>query len=98
MISKTRKARQQQVRVTFSLPAAEPAEHVYVVGDFNAWKAGAHPLRKRANGRRSCIVELPVGARARFRYVTANGEWFDDSDADGFEPNDHGGHDGVVLT
>jgi 1,4-alpha-glucan branching enzyme len=98
VISKTPKPLKQQVRVTFSLPVGEPADRVSVVGDFNGWQPNRHPLRKRANGRRSCVVELPSGAKARFRYVTANGHWFDDTDADAFEPNGHGGHDGIVLT
>ena len=98
MISKSAHPRQPHVRVTFSLPSHQPADTVWVVGDFNDWAPGRHPLRKRSNGRRSAVVELPSGTRCRFRYVTAQGEWFDDDDADGFDPNGHGGHDGVLLT
>jgi 1,4-alpha-glucan branching enzyme len=57
------------VRVTFVLPAAEPAGAVSVVGDFNDWNPFAHPLRKRTNGSRSAVVTLPAGSTLRFRYL-----------------------------
>ncbi|MGA8462040.1 MAG: isoamylase early set domain-containing protein [Streptosporangiaceae bacterium] len=70
------------VRVTFVLPAAEPAGAVSVVGDFNDWNPYAHPLRKRANGVRSAVVILPAGTTLRFRYLAQGGVWFDDDTAE----------------
>jgi 1,4-alpha-glucan branching enzyme len=70
------------VRVTFVLPAAEPAGAVSVVGDFNDWNPYAHPLRKRANGVRSAVVTLPAGTTLRFRYLAEGGVWFDDDTAE----------------
>jgi len=70
------------VRVTFVLPAGEPAGAVSVVGDFNDWDPYAHPLRKRANGVRSAVVILPAGATLRFRYLAQGGVWFDDDTAE----------------
>ena len=70
------------VRVTFVLPAAEPAGAVSVVGDFNNWNPYAHPLRKRANGVRSAVVTLPAGTTLRFRYLAEGGVWFDDDTAE----------------
>ena len=69
------------VRVTFVLPAAEPAGAVSVVGDFNDWNPYTHPLRKRANGVRSAVVTLPAGTTLRFRYLAEGGVWFDDDTA-----------------
>jgi 1,4-alpha-glucan branching enzyme len=66
------------VRVTFMLPAAEPAGAVSVVGDFNGWNPHAHPLRKRSNGVRSAVVTIPAGATLHFRYLAEGGVWFDD--------------------
>jgi len=68
-------------RVTFSLPASEPAGAVSVVGDFNAWEPGRHELVLRRNGRRSVSVVLPPGEH-RFRYLAADGVWLDDDGAD----------------
>jgi 1,4-alpha-glucan branching enzyme len=69
------------VRVTFALPATEPAGAVSVVGDFNDWNPYAHPLRKRSNGIRSAVVTLPAGTTLRFRYLAEGGLWFDDDTA-----------------
>src|SRR5262245_1816577 len=69
------------VRVTFELPATEPAGAVSVVGDFNDWNPYAHPLRKRSNGVRSAVVTLPAGTTLRFRYLAEGGIWFDDETA-----------------
>jgi 1,4-alpha-glucan branching enzyme len=68
-------------RVTFVLPAAEPAGAVSVVGDFNDWNPYAHPLRKRGNGIRSAVVTLPAGTTLHFRYLAEGGIWFDDDTA-----------------
>ena len=70
------------VRVTFVLPAAEPAGAVSVVGDFNGWNPYAHPLRMRSNGVRSAVVTLPAGTTLRFRYLAEGGVWFDDDTAE----------------
>jgi 1,4-alpha-glucan branching enzyme len=70
-----------KVRVTFVLPATEPAGAVSVVGDFNDWNPHAHPLRKRSNGARSAVVTIPAGATLHFRYLAEGGVWFDDETA-----------------
>jgi 1,4-alpha-glucan branching enzyme len=89
VIRRARAPRSTDVRLTFSLPADSPAGAVSVVGDFNDWTPGAHPLVKRANGHRSASVTLAPGSRVHFRYLGENDHWFDDPDADGFDA--HGG-------
>ena len=69
------------VRVTFELPAAEPAGAVSVVGDFNGWDPYAHPLRRRGNGARTAVVNVPAGSTLHFRYLAEGGVWFDDDTA-----------------
>jgi 1,4-alpha-glucan branching enzyme len=81
LIKVTRPTPSGQVRVTFVLPATEPAGAVSVVGDFNGWNPYAHPLRKRSNGVRSAVVTLPAGTTLRFRYLAEGGIWFDDETA-----------------
>jgi 1,4-alpha-glucan branching enzyme len=70
------------VRVTFELPATEPAGAVSVVGSFNGWDPYAHPLRKRAKGVRSAVVTIPAGTTLHFRYLAEGGVWFDDESAE----------------
>jgi 1,4-alpha-glucan branching enzyme len=67
-----------EVRVTFALPADDPAGAVSVVGDFIGWDPFAHPLRRRSNGTRSAVVRLAAGSRSRFRYLADGGRRFDD--------------------
>jgi 1,4-alpha-glucan branching enzyme len=81
VIKVSRPVRGGSVRVTFALPASEPAGAVSVVGDFNGWDPFAHPLRKRSNGTRSAVVTVPPGSTLHFRYLAEGGVWFDDESA-----------------
>ena len=83
VIKVAKPARNGTVRVTFVLPANQPAGAVSVVGDFNGWDPYAHPLRKRGNGARSAVVDVPAGATLHFRYLAEGGIWFDDETAGG---------------
>ncbi len=73
--------RNGKTRVTFSLPAHEPAGTVSVVGDFNDWCPGRHVLVRRNGTSRSVSVELAPGTHL-FRYLATGGVWFDDPAAD----------------
>ncbi len=81
MIKVSKSSRRGTVRVTFTLPAGEPAGAVSVVGEFNDWDPHAHPLRKRSNGMRSTAVDVPSGSTLHFRYLAEGGVWFDDDEA-----------------
>jgi 1,4-alpha-glucan branching enzyme len=76
------------VKVTFALPHDQSIDGCSVVGDFNGWQPGMHLLRRRSNGTRSVAVTLPRGSRLRFRYLGANGHWFNDSDVVEFDGPD----------
>ena len=56
----------------FRLEAPE-AQHVSVVGDFNAWDQEKHPLRQDANGVWVCQMPLPAGHYA-YAFVV-DGVW-----------------------
>jgi len=73
-----------KTRVTFTLPRDLPADAVSVVGTFNDWTPGCHPLVQRRDGTRSVSVTLPAGEH-RFRYLATGGVWFDDHTADGVD-------------
>ncbi|HTS96622.1 MAG TPA: isoamylase early set domain-containing protein [Streptosporangiaceae bacterium] len=81
MIKVSKPSSRGTVRVTFVLPASEPAGAVSVVGDFNDWDPHAHPLKKRSNGTRSAAVDVPSGSTLHFRYLAEGGVWFDDDAA-----------------
>ena len=72
-------------KVTFILPADEPPTQVSVVGDFNGWQPGKHPLVEREDGMRAVQVAVPADSRVHFRYLAHGDYWFDEQDADGHD-------------
>jgi 1,4-alpha-glucan branching enzyme len=82
-----------RVQITFTVPADRDA--VSVVGDFNDWDPSALPMERQGDVR-AASVEVDLGRRYAFRYVTRDGEWFDDDDVSEFEPNGLGGFNGVI--
>ena len=68
---------------------------VVVVGDFNDWTPGAHPMTGGADGW-TCTLTVPVGRRYRFRYLLDGERWENDWEADDYVDNDHGGQDSVI--
>ncbi|MGP3685803.1 isoamylase early set domain-containing protein [Streptomyces sp. IBSNAI002] len=83
----------KQTKITFVLPASHPAGEVSVVGDFNDWRPGAHPLVERLDGSRAVMVTLPVDQRHEFRYLADGGHWLDEEEADG-----HDGRNSLLHT
>ena len=81
MIRRTKVAKSNDVKITFSIPNDQLNGNVSVVGDFNGWKPGEHVLAQRANGPRSVAITVPAGTSFRFRYLGENGHWFDDEEA-----------------
>ena len=101
MIRKQLVKKTNQVKVTFALPQDHPHAQASVVGDFNAWDPTANPLKRRSNKTCSTSVVLDPDKRYAFRYVFRydDGEnWFNDEDADAFEPSVYGSENGVILT
>ena len=75
-----------KTRVTFCLPADQPAGPVSVVGTFNGWRPGEHELKVRRDGTRTISVQLSPG-RYAFRYLGHGGVWLDDEHADAVGPH-----------
>ncbi|MGW5849126.1 isoamylase early set domain-containing protein [Streptomyces sp. NPDC055254] len=80
-----RKQVKDRVHVTFVLPAEAPPGAVSVVGDFNEWQPGAHPLEARRDGMRAVSVVLPAKSVHSFRYLAEGDHWFDEDQADGHD-------------
>lgn len=88
-------ANSKKTSVTFEAPADVQAKTVGVVGDFNNWDAAATPMKQKKDGSWSATLRLGPGAY-RFRYV-ADGAWFfNDAQADGYEPSGFG-EDNCIL-
>ena len=82
-----------EVALTFRLPADHPAGPVGVAGDFNDWSI--IPLVD-GGGKLEATVVVADGRRYQFRYRTVDGRWFNDEEADDYEPNEFGGMNCVV--
>ena len=85
------------VKVTFALADGDGDGAISLISDVNGWDPSVHPLKKRSNGLRSVSVTIPAGHSVKFRYVTAGGEFFDDPEADAFEPNGFGQTHAVIA-
>ncbi|GGS40546.1 hypothetical protein Snoj_28320 [Streptomyces nojiriensis] len=83
MLARTRS--KKRTEITFVLPAGHPAGEVSVVGDFNGWRPGAHPLVERPDGSRAVTVTFPVDQHHGFRYLADGGHWLDEEGADGHD-------------
>jgi 1,4-alpha-glucan branching enzyme len=98
MIKKQELKGKKQVKVTFSLPLEEIEDKTAVVGDFNGWDPTKNRLVKRSNGTASVAVTLKAGQEYAFRYVSENGKWMNDEEADKVELSPLGTKNSVVLT
>lgn len=94
MIKRTRSP--HGIKVTFVLPVDEVDQAVSVVGEFNDWDPLAHPLKKRSNGTRSVSVDLDPDSAYRFKYLTEDGSWLLDDDADAVD-NGSAGVDSLIT-
>ena len=98
MLKKRSKRGSHQVVVTFTLAGDDPRLPASVVGEFNGWDSSVHPFRRRSNGAFSVAVTLAKGNTYRFRYRGADGSWFNDDGADGYQPNEYHTIDCVLAT
>ncbi|MDR4505066.1 MAG: isoamylase early set domain-containing protein [Candidatus Scalindua sp.] len=86
-------------RVTFKLPkeAAEGAESVCIVGDFNNWDTSANPMTKTINGDCTARLDLEAGKEYQFRYLIDGSKWENDWDADRYVKSCYGDCDNSVI-
>jgi 1,4-alpha-glucan branching enzyme len=84
-------------RVTFSLPGSSWADAIYLVGDFNNWNETSHPLSLGRDQDWSITVDLETDREYQFRY-RKDGEWLNDSHADGYSSNPYGSDNFIVRT
>jgi len=94
----TKESADGRVRVTFTMPAIEGCECLYLVGDFNVWNESAHPMQRNEEGAWVLALELEPGREYQFRYRTDTGVWHNDPAADAYAPNPHGSNNSIVRT
>lgn len=71
----------RQATVSFTIADTDGAV-VSVVGSFNDWTPGLHPLESTNEGTLTVTLLVQPGEDVHFRYLDSNGVWFDDPDSD----------------
>jgi len=86
-------------KVTFRLPkdAANGAEVVTIVGDFNDWSPTKSRMKKLKNGDFTITLSLVCNREYRFRYLIDANRWENDWFAEKYVPNTFGTEDSVVA-
>jgi len=86
-------------KVTFRLPkeAAESAETVNLVGDFNGWDKKAHAMKRLKNGDFTITIDLDSGRTYEFRYLIDGELWENDWSADRYNPSQYSYCDNSVV-
>lgn len=87
------------VKVTFTFPkeAADSAETVNLVGEFNDWSISATPMKKLKNGNFTVTMDLDADQEFQFRYLVNEQEWENDWAADKYEKSAYGNCDNSVV-
>lgn len=87
-------------KVTFSLPseAAQEAQTVYLVGEFNDWDASATPMSRLKSGEFKVTMDLEPGRAYEYRFLIDGRVWENDWAADGYRPAGIPGAENSVVT
>jgi 1,4-alpha-glucan branching enzyme len=96
MLKKRRFAKENVVKVTFSLAPHMARESVRIVGEFNRWEGT--PLERQKDGTWRTTISLEPGREYEFRYLVDGERWVNDPMADRFAVNPYGEDNSVVTT
>lgn len=86
-------------KVTFrvSKQAAQSAETICLVGDFNGWDKQATPMSALKSGEFTTVIELDTGTpEYQFRYLCDGERWENDWEADGYTSNGVDGENSII--
>jgi len=82
-------------RWTFSLEEAE-AKEVFLMGDFNNWSPGKHPMQRDENGTWSKRVMLSPGGH-EYKFLV-DGQWKEDPRNNRRCPNSFGSYNNIISS
>lgn len=79
-------------KATFTLPpkAHNGEDAVELVGDFNGWKAGTLPMKRKKDGSWSLEIELEPGREYQFLYQLGEEQFVNDDAPDAYVQNPFG--------
>ncbi len=101
MLIKKLNAKSGKYSVTFQIPCEQLPEEVVasqvnVVGDFNNWSISETPMQVADGIGYATTVKLKPG-RYEYRYLINDQHWYNDWEADGYEPNRLQNADNCIL-
>ena len=85
------------VTFTVSAEAAQGANNINIVGDFNSWSSTDTPLTLGNDGSFSVSLELAADREYQFRYLLDNSRWENDWNADKYIPAPYSNADNSVV-
>jgi len=98
MIFKKISPKGRSVRVVFEIPLEEAHENACVVGNFNDWDVTKHPMQRNTRkGVWTKAVSFKPGTKIQFRYFLDGYKWYNEPEADFYEPNPHYSDDCVLA-
>ncbi len=77
-IHKNTASKNGKVRVTFSMPAIDGCEQLYLVGWFDEWDETVYPMEAMPGGEWAFTLELEAGCTYQYRFRTLDGRWLND--------------------
>jgi hypothetical protein len=78
-IHKNMTSKNGKVWVTFSMPAVNDCECLYLVGWFEESDESVYLMERTADGCWSLMLELEAGCEYQYRFRTLDGTWLKDS-------------------
>lgn len=77
------KSNNSKVRVTFTMPAVEACDCLYLVGRFYSWSESTYRMQRADNGTWSLSLELESDHEFEYRFRTNDGSWLEDEVSQG---------------
>ena len=75
-----------KMRVTFTMPAIESCDCLYLVVKSGEWNESVYRMQRAEGGMWSLALELEPGHDYQYRYRTDKGVWLNDPAANGYMP------------
>lgn len=96
MLKKRKFAKENVVKVTFSLPSDAAQDSVRLIGEFNDWEGTK--LERQKDGTWKTTVALSPGREYEFRYLVDDERWMNEPSADRYVRNPYGDDNSVIST
>jgi hypothetical protein len=80
-IQQSKNSKDNKVRVTFTMPAVDGCDCLYLVGKFYSSNESIYRMQRAEDGAWELTLELEAGCKFQYCFRTNNGEWLKDPSA-----------------